>query len=323
MAIRVSKGLDKGSWQRLVARSEKVRRGIADSLRGKGARPVVLGVFQKRNVCGGRAGMARNLADMVAAIVTARRHGVQMLAMPEMALQGYFTPVSGSVEQAIAANRELAVTVGASDELRRLQTAARAARMVVAFGFGERAGRTIYNSIGLIDADGSWLGVRRKNPLYPWGYETKVFAEPHPSRRCCVFRTRYGTVGLNDCFDGEFPETVRQMALAGAQVLLWCNAPCGDSKLGTSHRLNQSGAHAQTNGLYVACASCAAPNATGTSNIYSPVGEPLVVLSVDREELGVATANLALHTDWTIWRERLYQWPRQDGTRIRGRGGRT
>jgi len=33
------------------------------------------------------------------------------------------------------------------------------------------------------------------------------------------------------------------------------------------------------------------------------------VLSVDEEELGVATVNLALNTNWTIWRERLHQWP--------------
>lgn len=299
-------GLDPRFFERLAARSARVKAQLAESLREPGAHPLVLGVFQKRNHCGGRPGLARNLAEMVAAIETAGRAGVQMLAMPEMALQGYFTPASGTVAEAQAANRELAVTVGASPELAELCAAARTARMVVAFGFGERAGAAFYNSIGLIDADGAWLGVRRKNPLYPWDYESRVFDEPAPEGRCAVFNTRYARVGLSDCFDGEFPETIRAMALAGAQVLLWCNAPCGDAVLGTTHRFNQSGAHAQTNGLYVACASCVAPDTTGMSNIFSPVSEPLVVLPPDVEALGVATVNLAWHTDWSIWRRRLH-----------------
>lgn len=309
---RVSHGVDKRTGEWLLARSDKVRQQIAASLKEKNARPLVLGVFQKTNHCGGGAGVRRNVASMLAAIAEAARQGVQMLAMPEMALQGYFTPISGSVEQAIAANRDLAETVGRSARLRQLQRAAKAAKMVVAFGFGERRGKVVYNSIGVIDADGAWLGVRRKNPLFPWDYETKVFAEPAPSRRCAVFKTRYATVGLNNCFDGEFPETVRRMALDGAQVLLWCNAACGDSTLGTSQRLNQCGAHAQTNGLYVACANCAAPNSSGTSSIYPPTGEPLVVLSPGAEAIGVATINLAWRTDWSIWRDRLYQWTRMD-----------
>lgn len=307
--IRISKGLDERFWELFSARSENLRRHISQSLGDKGARPLVLGVFQKRNRCDGRDGMEANLERMLEAIALAANQGVQMLAMPEMALQGYSTPAGGSVERAIIANRELAVVVGKSEHLCRLQYAARTARMVVAFGFGEREGEAIYNSVGLIDADGTWLGVRRKNPLFPWDYESKVFAEPDPTLRCCVFQTRYGKVGLSDCFDGEFPETIRQMALEGAQVLLWCNAPCGDSKIGNSQRLNQSGAHAQLNGLYVACASCVSSDTTGSSCIYSPAGEPLVVLSVDQEELGLADANLALHTNWSLWRDRLHQWP--------------
>ncbi|MCX5659632.1 MAG: carbon-nitrogen hydrolase family protein [Planctomycetota bacterium] len=343
MTIKVSTGLTPRSWELLQARSNGLREQIERSNKESWARPLVLGVFQKRNHCNGRAGVAENLAQMIAGIEEAGRRGVQMLAMPEMALQGYSTPAGGSVEQAIAANRDLAIVVGQSEELRCVRDAARAAKMVVAFGFGERDGTEIYNSIGLaarcrsrtrlispplagsrtrfsevdhdfhhgllVDADGKWLGVRRKNPLFPWDYETKVFAEPAPSLRCCVFDTKFGRVGLSNCFDGEFPETVRKMALEGAQVLLWCNAPCGDSPLGGSQRLNQSGTHAQFNGLYVACASCVSSDTTGTSCIYSPVGEPLAVLSVDEEEIGVASANLALHTNWAIWRDRLHQWP--------------
>ena len=62
-------------------------------------------------------------------------------------------------------NRALADRPGSSPSLARLQQAAREAKMVLAFGFSEQDGRDYYNAIGVIDADGSWLGSRRKNPL--------------------------------------------------------------------------------------------------------------------------------------------------------------
>lgn len=306
--MHISRDITPRHLDLLKARRESNINAIAQSLTKPGARPATLGVFQKRNHCGGAEGKAKNLREMVDAIATAGTQGVQILAMPEMALQGYFTPVSGTVEEAKRANRELADVVGKSESLAQMQNAARAAGVVVAFGFSERDGEDIYNSIGVIDADGAWLGVRRKNPLYPWAYELECFREPHPSLRSCVFTTRYARIGLSDCFDGEFPETIRRMSLDGAQVLLWCNAACGSNTNGTSHRINHAGSHAQANGLWVAVANCVAPNASGTSCIIAPTGEPLVILTPNDEELGVAQANLEWSTDWAIWRDRL--WPK-------------
>lgn len=305
MSIPVADNINPRHLELLQGRRAETVKAITEAVSKPGSRPVTLGVFQKRNHCGGAEGKARNLRDMIDGIGLAREQGVRLLAMPEMALQGYFTPESGTAEQARQANRALADVVGQSDALAQLQAAARAAEMVVAFGFSERDGEDIYNAIGVIDADGSWLGVRRKNPLYPWSYELDSFREPHPSLRSAVFATRYGKVGISNCFDGEFPETIRRMRLDGAEVLLWCNAACGSSTLGTSHRINHAGSHAQANRVWVAVANCAAPNSSGTSCVIAPTGEPLVILSPDREELGVAPADLAWATDWTIWRERL------------------
>ena len=92
----------------------------------------------------------------------------------------------------------------------------------------------------------------------------------------------------------------------GASCLhFWINAACGDSKLGTSQRLNAAGAYAHVNRLWVLCCNCVAPDSSGTSCIYSPSGEPLVVLSPSEEQLGIATVNLALNTDWLTWKDRV------------------
>ena len=306
--MEIVRDLHPRCFELLEARRRHACAQIAEALERPGARPLMVGVYQKRNHCGGAEGKQRNLDAMIDAIRRAADQGVEVLAMPEMALQGYFTPTSGTVGQAAHANRDLADVVGRSAALKKLQDAACAAKMVIAFGFAERCGDDIYNAIGVIDADGSWLGVRRKNPLYPWDYELKSFREPDPSARSCVFRTRCGAVGISNCFDGEFPETIRQMRLEGVELLLWCNAACGDGKLGTSHRINHGGSHAQANGMWVAVANCVAPDTTGTSCIIAPTGEPLVILSPDDEQLGIAQIDLAWHTDWSIWRDRL--WPR-------------
>jgi predicted amidohydrolase len=235
-------------YELLLQRSKQAYDKVKASLQKDGARARIVGLAQMRNCCNGEEGKGTNLARMLSAVQRMADQGVQILAFPEMCLPGYFTPVNGSPADAVAANHSLADRVGSSPYLERLQDAARSAAMVLAFGFCEQDGQAYYNSVGVIDADGRWLGTRRKNPLYPWPYELDSFAEPAPQERSAVFHTRFASVGVSVCFDGEFPESVRRMRLDGAEILLWCNAACGDSKLGTSHRINHSASYAQANG---------------------------------------------------------------------------
>lgn len=288
-----------------LKRSEKERARILAAAGEPGARQVVVAAFQMRNHCDGAAGKDANLQRMLDAIAAAKAQGVRMLAMPEMCLPGYFTWVAGNVEKGIADTHALTDRVEDSTFIAALREACRDAKMALAFGFAERDGGAVYNSIGLIDADGSWLGTRRKNPLYPWDYELKVFRQPDSEQRSAVFDTAYGRVGLANCFDGEFPESVRQMRLDGAEVLLWCNAPCGDPTHGTTSRFVEAGGHARANDMWVVCCCCVASNTTGSSLIFSPSGEPLVMLSPDEEELGVATIDLSLNKGWPMRRERV------------------
>jgi predicted amidohydrolase len=291
----------------LDKRSQQFKRKIEDTLARPDSRPAVIGVYQMRNHCGGVKGKEENLNRMLAGIAEAQLSNVQILVFPEMCLPGYFTSVSGSVAEAAAANHSLADEVGNSHFLRQLQEAAANAKMVIAFGFGEKNGSQYFNSAGVIDATGQWLGVRRKNPLYPWGYETESFAEPDPPLRSVVFETRHGKFGVSICFDGEFSESIRQMRLDGAEILLWLNAAVTDPDPASSNRLNFSGAYAQSNFMWVACSNCVSSDTYGTSCIYCPWGEPLVILSPDREEIGIAKVNLKISESWPIWRDRL--WP--------------
>jgi N-carbamoylputrescine amidase len=302
---KVFRGVCEQHYDLLRLRTATNHQAIAASLRKADARPVTVAAWQMHNRCGGPQGKRENCRRMVEAMGHASRAGVQILAFPEMCLPGYFTPAAGTPAEAARPNHRLADRVGHSEELARLAAAARTHRMVVAFGFCERDGDNDYNSIGVIDADGSWLGTRRKNPLSPSPCDTESFAQPDPAECSAVFRTRYATIGVANCFDGEFPESVRRMRLAGAEILLWCNAGTGNVKLGSSNRLHHSASYAEANLMWVVCCNAMGGDCYGTSLIVGPSGDPLVVLPTDQEALGVATINLASSADWDRYRLRL------------------
>jgi N-carbamoylputrescine amidase len=284
-------------------RSAAEHERVAKSLNAAGARPVTVAAGQLANHCDGAAGKQANLVRMLSCIEAAAAKGVQVLVLPELCLPGYL--LSGTPAEAAEINHSLADFPGSSTALSQLADAARRFQMVLAFGFCERDGSDYYNSIGLIDADGTWLGTRRKNPLSPHPYETDSFREPDAAQRSAVFQTQFGTVGLSNCFDGEFPESIRRMRLAGAELLLWSNAGTGNPETGHSARINSAGCYAQSNRMWVVCCNAVGGNCYGTSVIVGPSGEPLVILPPKEEALGIATINLSLTSDWERWRSRL------------------
>lgn len=289
-----------------LARNKKVVKQIELSVCKSKSRPVLTGVFQMQNNCGGALGIQSNLEKMLKIIALAGQNGIQILAFPEMCLQGYFTPESGSAAKAFEENARLAIDPENSKEISRLCKAAARANLVIIFGFAEKSKSGIFNSAGVIDADGRWLGLRRKNPLYPYDHETLSFATLKRSKRSSVFQTKIGRIGVSICFDGEFAESVRHMRIGGAELLVWINAALGDSILGTSQRSNTSGAYAHGNGIWVMCVNCVAPDSSGMSCIYSLEGEPLIILSSNREELGIAKIDLSMDTLWRdIWNSRI------------------
>ena len=88
----------------------------------------------------------------------------------------------------------------------------------------EREGPHYYNSIVMLDADGSPLGVYRKShiPDGP-GYQEKYYFRPGDTG-FKVWSTRFGKVGVGICWDQWFPEAARAMALMGADVLMYPTA---------------------------------------------------------------------------------------------------
>ncbi|WVM90843.1 nitrilase-related carbon-nitrogen hydrolase [Halopseudomonas pachastrellae] len=96
--------------------------------------------------------------------------------------------------------------------------------MVLPISFFELAGRARFNSIAIIDADGSNLGIYRKShiPDGP-GYHEKYYFNPGDTG-FKVWQTRYAKIGVGICWDQWFPECARSMALMGAELLFYPTA---------------------------------------------------------------------------------------------------
>jgi N-carbamoylputrescine amidase len=88
----------------------------------------------------------------------------------------------------------------------------------------EAAGQATYNSVAIVDADGSVLGTYRKThiPDGP-GYNEKYYFNPGDTG-FRVWDTRHGRIGVGICWDQWFPESARCMALLGAELLLYPTA---------------------------------------------------------------------------------------------------
>jgi N-carbamoylputrescine amidase len=106
----------------------------------------------------------------------------------------------------------------------RMQALAQELGVVIPVSFYERAGQARFNSIAIIDADGSTLGLYRKSHIPQGsGYQEKYYFSPGDTG-FRVFDTRFGRIGVGICWDQWFPETARALALMGAEMLFFPTA---------------------------------------------------------------------------------------------------
>jgi N-carbamoylputrescine amidase len=119
---------------------------------------------------------------------------------------------------------ELATTIAENSTIKRFSTLAKELDVVLPLSWFERAGKTFFNSLAMIDADGTVMGVYRKTHIpNDLGYQEKHYFSPGDTG-FKVWQTRYGYVGAGICWDQWFPEAARCMTLMGAEILLYPTA---------------------------------------------------------------------------------------------------
>ncbi|VFR02739.1 unnamed protein product [Cuscuta campestris] len=106
----------------------------------------------------------------------------------------------------------------------RMRELAKDLGVVVPVSFFEEANNAHYNSVEVIDADGTDLGIYRKShiPDGP-GYQEKFYFNPGDTG-FKVFETKFAKIGVAICWDQWFPEGARAMALQGAEILFYPTA---------------------------------------------------------------------------------------------------
>jgi predicted amidohydrolase len=98
----------------------------------------------------------------------------------------------------------------------RLAKVARARKAYIAAGIFEREGAAIYNTAVLIDRAGNLIGKYRKVYLP----REEIEGGLSPGSDYPVFRTDFGKVGLMICWDVQYADPARALALRGAEMIL-------------------------------------------------------------------------------------------------------
>jgi N-carbamoylputrescine amidase len=162
--------------------------------------------------------MAANIAKVEELVRAAAKQGAQVILPPELFQGPYFCT---SQEEKWFATAYPAATHPA---VTALQPVAKELGVAIPVSIFERDGPAYYNSLVMLDADGSQLGVYRKShiPDGP-GYQEKYYFRPGDSG-FKVWDTKFGRIGVGICWDQWFPEAARAMALMGAQVLFYPTA---------------------------------------------------------------------------------------------------
>jgi len=125
-------------------------------------------------------------------------------------------------------------------------------------------GDRVHNTCLVLSPEGELAASYRK--VFPW--------QPHessaPGDRFTTFDIpEVGRLGLSICYDGSFPETCRQLAWMGAEVVL---QPTLTTTSDRNQELVMARANAIFNQLYVVSLNAGSPAALGRSLIVDPEG---------------------------------------------------
>lgn len=222
-----------------------------------------VGIYQSSTDDENVSARLNKLKEVVISAVSQR---VDLLVFPEMYLTGYAIGLPAVQTLAEYAN-------GAS--MQNIAACARAANMNIVYGYPERdqAG-FVHNSINVISSSGELLLTYRKVMLFGSVDRTQF----SPGQGYCLPIMLQGfRIGFAICYDVEFPEVARTLALSGAEILV---VPTANMRPFESVSDRLIPARAQENGMFVVYANYFGHDAMfdyfGKSVICDPFGNDII-----------------------------------------------
>jgi predicted amidohydrolase len=134
--------------------------------------------------------------------------GAELVLFPELVVHGHCTPNTW----------ELAEPVPDCPSVRRLAEIARRRQLILCVGLSEKERDIVFNTQVLVGPLG-YIGKQRKLHLS----RDEVF-HYKGGREIAVFDVGPCKIGIAICYDNQFPEVARVLALRGAEVLLMPHA---------------------------------------------------------------------------------------------------
>ncbi|MCG6339038.1 N-carbamoylputrescine amidase [Vibrio alginolyticus] len=159
-----------------------------------------------------------NLAKAKKAIREAAQNGANVILPQELFAAPYFC------KKQEAKYFELAEETENCRLIKEMSALAKELGVVIPVSYFEKAGNTFFNSLVMIDADGTVLDNYRKShiPDGP-GYSEKYYFSPGDTG-FKVWQTKFGKFGAGICWDQWFPEVARSLALHGAEAIVYPTA---------------------------------------------------------------------------------------------------
>lgn len=238
--------------------------------------------------------VAGNLQRLDAAAARARAAGAHVLLTPEMFLTGY--SIGAEAVRQLAQPREPQVPGHGSmapGEVSYAQAVARIAQthgLAIAWGYPERAADgAIYNAAQLTSAEGAPLLHYRKTHLYGALDRTQFSPGVADAANSALATLQGWNIGILICYDVEFPENTRRLALAGADCVLVPTANMDRYDIVPATLVPTRAFESQVALAYANyCGTEGALRYGGLSSVVDALGQPLAQAQRD-EELLVAT----------------------------------
>jgi len=159
-----------------------------------------------------------NIAHAEQLVREAAAKGANIILLPELFERQYFC------QERQYEYYHFAKPVEENDAVQHFSKIAAELGVVLPVSFYEKDGNRLFNSVAVIDADGTLLGVYRKTHIPDDHYYQEKFYFIPGDTGFRVFSTKFATIGVGICWDQWFPETARAFALNGAELLFYPTA---------------------------------------------------------------------------------------------------
>lgn len=160
----------------------------------------------------------QNIEKADSLVKKAAADGAQIILLPELFETKYFC------QERNYDYYKLATTLEENPAVRHFKKVCLELKVVIPVSFFEKCGNSAFNSVAVIDADGSILGIYRKTHIPDDHYYQEKFYFTPGDTGFKVWDTAYAKLGVGICWDQWFPESARCMALLGADILMYPTA---------------------------------------------------------------------------------------------------